>query len=334
MLKVTHEARENWREVDAWSVDTLTATQLTNLILVVLIGIATLMALVLGILKQMTLGEFFSSLTTELIGAGVTFYALELIIRPKVISEDIAKRKEQLIRELGSTVHDVAIKAVEELRSEGWLYDGTLSGSNLAQANLQGADLRKAVINGSALVRANLRRTNWSYADCRDVDFTSSLLIGARFFYSDMTRAKFGQNTVDLSRVLDENNKVIEGNHIGVSAANLAQATLASLDLRDTKIAGANLEMANLAFTDLRGVDMTLVNLKRATLRGTKLEGAKLVRVNLLGVREIESAYFDENTILPNGEHWYKDYDLDRFIDPNHKSFWKIDIINESSNMF
>ena len=81
-----------------------------------------------------------------------------------------------------------------------------------------------------------------------------------------------------------------------------------------TNLTNANLQSANLQFVDF------LLSI---------LEGSNFRDANLRGVQNIESAKFDENTILPNGEKWYEGYDLTRFTNSNHKEFWEKKWIEE-----
>src|SRR5690606_15534702 len=84
----------------------------------------------------------FLNLGTELAGGAVTFVLLDQVL-------GTSRRKRELIAQMGSSVNDEAIRAVEDLRRHGWLMDGSLEGVTLANANLEranlfGANLEKA----------------------------------------------------------------------------------------------------------------------------------------------------------------------------------------------
>jgi hypothetical protein len=78
---------------------------------------------------------------------------------------------------MGSDVRDAAVPAVEELRREGWLYNGSLRVAALRYANLEGArlwganlemaDLWGANLKGAFLLSANLSRANLEGAQAR-----------------------------------------------------------------------------------------------------------------------------------------------------------------------
>ncbi len=96
----------------------------------------------------------------------------------------------ELIRRLSSPDNKRVLQAVEELRVQGWLNDGSLVGvplchvhmqgadllgANLArvdfhQAHLQNADLSMANLKGAKLTRANLQGANLSMANLSDAD--------------------------------------------------------------------------------------------------------------------------------------------------------------------
>ncbi len=95
------------------------------------------------------------SLCTDLIGAGVTYGLLELVVGRR---EQREARKANLIAQLGSRVKDVAVAAAEGLQRHGWHHE--LPGAYLARADLQRADLGQANLQGADLTRAKLERAN------------------------------------------------------------------------------------------------------------------------------------------------------------------------------
>ena len=96
--------------------------------------------------------------------------------------------------QLGSKVKDMAIAAAEELRRQGWLYDGSLQGVTLADANLPEANLSKANLDGANLSRAclygaNLSEASLSNANLATVDLRCANLGQANLKYADLTEA-------------------------------------------------------------------------------------------------------------------------------------------------
>ncbi len=127
-------------------------------------------------------------------GTLLTFILIDLLIggREKQEAEERAKRrrkatyqrktrqdKDRLILQLGSRINEVARHAAEELRSRGWLQDGTLNQAKLNGANLAGADLRGASLQRARLFKANLQGAYLLKADLREAHLAGADLQGA-----------------------------------------------------------------------------------------------------------------------------------------------------------
>jgi hypothetical protein len=184
---------------------------------------------------------------TEMAGAVVTYLLLELVIgrmerreaeREAEMKEREA-RKADLIAQMGSTVKDVAVAAVEELQRYGWLTDGSLRGAYLRMANLEGANLFRADLQEADLVMANLQDANLGNANLQ----------------------KTGLSGANVQKAI-------------LNAANLREARLQRANVREANLSmanlyGASLEEANLSMANLYGA-----NLEEANLKGANLEGA------------------------------------------------------------
>lgn len=92
----------------------------------------------------------------------MTFALFELLVgrRKEQISESrrVEEQKARLLRGARSTVNDVALEAIHELREHGWLTndDGLLTGAKLQGANLAGVTLWRA-----NLTNANLQQVKF-----------------------------------------------------------------------------------------------------------------------------------------------------------------------------
>ena len=140
-----------------------------------------------------------------------------------------------LIWEMGSRDNSAALRAVEALRADGWLGDGSLQGVWFDEANLEGADLHDASLPQAHLAGANLARANLSNADLQEVQLAFAFLTEA-----DLTGANLRSAIV----------------HAHLSKAILVRA---------------NLQGAFLGMADLRGADLTGASLVGATLEGARL---------------------------------------------------------------
>lgn len=135
------------------------------------------------------------NLGTELIGAFVTFMLLTVLwgTLEKQVDQETkdSKLKQQLIREMGSPDNGIALRAVEELRAQGWLVDGSLKRANLEGANLKGANLANADLTNAILWSANLE----------DARMTHAILAGAYLEWTNLKDADLRE--ADLSGVSD-----------------------------------------------------------------------------------------------------------------------------------
>lgn len=129
---------------------------------------------------------------TEMAGAALTYYLLELLIRRR---EEEEARKAALIAQLGSQVPGVALEAAKELRQRGWHCDGSLRGAKLEKAHLQGVNLDGADLQGANLMdayvpMAGLRRANLQGANMFDVKLGMTYLPEANLQSANLMRAR------------------------------------------------------------------------------------------------------------------------------------------------
>jgi uncharacterized protein YjbI with pentapeptide repeats len=286
--------------LDHWtSLDSRTQTRL------VLIGVLVV-AVILGFVSAYEEGHFDwrsigGNLSTEMIGGVITYIIIDRVIGSR--REQDAKReaqeehKRELIEKLGSRINAESIRAAEELRSHGWIEDGSLAEAMLANADLQMADFEDADLRGVNLKNANLLGATLKNASLRDAKLFGANLRGATLY-----------------------------------RANLENANLMKADLRKCNLIEANLENAGLKRARLEGADLWRANLQKAYLVEANLEDANLARANLSGANltdanlrntNLKGAVFDETTTLPDGETWTRQTNLSRFTDPNHPQFWR-----------
>ncbi|KXK25093.1 MAG: pentapeptide repeat-containing protein [Chloroflexi bacterium OLB15] len=141
--------------------------------------------------------ETYTNISSELIGIAITVLIIDAIYRKYESRNQEQREREQLIRQLGSSVNEVAKRASEELRARGWLSDGSLQemdfrianleavklwGSDLQGANLQWAKLKHANLNDSVLAGANLTQANLQAARLRGADLRGANLFEAKLY--------------------------------------------------------------------------------------------------------------------------------------------------------
>lgn len=190
-----------------------------------------------GFTLEQFIVDFYANVSTELTSIAITVLIIDTLNRRREERIGENREREQLTRQLGSSVNEVAKRAAEELRARGWLTDGSLQESDLRVANLeeaklwksdlqgvnlQWAKLKKANLNGSVLVGANLTQANLQAARCGGAD-----LRGANLFEAKLYRVNF------KGAYLREAN---------LTGAHLEGARLDGADLRNAVLEGAHLD--------------------------------------------------------------------------------------------
>ena len=141
------------------------------------LGAVALVSWVGGLWIEQDWGGMLLNLGTELAGAALTYWLLEKVIGGEETLDD-------LIAQMGSSVREVAIPALEELTRQGRVRDGSLvgksfPGASLEKAQLSGADLRGAFLAGATLIKANLGVAKLMGANLTFMDLTGANLSGA-----------------------------------------------------------------------------------------------------------------------------------------------------------
>ncbi|MFE1744848.1 pentapeptide repeat-containing protein [Coleofasciculus sp. H7-2] len=158
-----------------------------------------------------------------------------------------------------------------------------LDGANLREANLQRANLSEANLQRAYLIEANLQRANLSEANLQRAYLSGANLEGAYLS---------GAN--------------LEGAYL--RAANLQEANLIEANLQGADLSGANLQGAFLIEANLQGADLSGANLQGAFLRKANLQGADLREAENLEFEQLETAFGDSTTVLPDNlerpAHW------------------------------
>lgn len=233
----------------------------------------------------------FQNFASEIIGAIATYSLFELIL---------GKRNEQrrLITEMKSPDLAVAKTAMEQLRDNHGLVNGSLNEMDLSGLQLPSCDMKNAQMQGAILINSNLAGT----------DLSSAVLEAANLANSNLSRANFWLANLQRANLQD---------------TNLAEADMRLAEMQETVFRRANLRSARLVQAKLGGADFANADLRHAYLLGANLHGANLASANL------EGAHFDPNTILPDGTNWTAKTDMSRFTNSEHPSFWKRDQDNE-----
>lgn len=201
--------------------------------------------------------------------------------------------KQGLVRQMASNNHDLALQAVEELRSQNWLYDGTIQNVGLDMADLHSADLFMANLEDSRLIMTNLHDANLFMANLRNANLYQATLTNANLLEANLQNAN-----LSLAN--------LQG--VNLTSAALQGADLRFANLSEAILHGANLTEANLGRTVLRGARLSSVNMKKANLEEANLQGAMLefARIDAANLRAVDLQQADlrnarlEKTVLLN----------------------------------
>jgi uncharacterized protein YjbI with pentapeptide repeats len=187
------------------------------------------------------------------------------------------------------------------------LVEADLSGADLNSTNLSSANLNGANLNGADLVNAKLNSAILIFATLSN----NTDLRGADLRNADLRRANLAG--ANLSNADLSGTRV---HHADLNGANLSGATLRKkaflrkANLSYANLSDADLSDADLSEADLSGADLRHANLIRANLRGADLNGAKLGQARGItndGVKQ--QAYSLKGATMPNGqkyEDWLK----------------------------
>ncbi len=179
--------------------------------------------------------DFFGNLSSEVIGAILTVWFLEMIIL------EPARRMTRLITEVKSPDSHTARQALDSLRTLRRLDE------------LKGQDLRDVQWPHMDLSNLDLSSTNFTNANLAGVNFTSA----------NLTRCRF-QNAILEGALLERANL----DHADLSNARLSNATLENSSLHSASLKDATLENAVLT-----GSSLMLAHLDGVSLRGAILTG-------------------------------------------------------------
>jgi len=138
--------------------------------------------------------------------------------------------------------------------------------------NLQGRDLRFAILDASTLINANLREAQLQNASMWGVDLRGANMGGAKMQKAQLHFEKLDGAFLGGAQIEDA----------FLSLASLCGADLGAAKLKGSYLNGTDLTAANLGGADLRGTQLWDSSLIGANLNNAKLEGADFMRSTLI----------------------------------------------------
>ena len=174
------------------------------------------------------------------------------------------------------------LKATMEAWKDSLSYIGLdlvdLSNTNLSGANLREASLIGANLDSALLAKADLREAYMLYANLQDANLQDADLREA--YLREVNLQKANLRGADLQKANLERANLWRANlqRANLVGANLQKASLQKANLQKANLRGADLQKANLERANLVGA-----NLQKANLGGTNLAGTNLQKANLSG---------------------------------------------------
>lgn len=239
--------------------------------------------------------DFYANIGVDLISIAFTVLILDYLAQRRQDAQDRAELERDLVGENNA----FAVRAIQELRHNGWLtealqranlaetklYRARLEQSNLAHKNLERADLHEANLEEANLVHASLKDSNLEGTIFKKADLQQASLKRANLKNANLEGA--------ILRAADLENSYLEGARLW--QADLANANLKRAKLPGALLFGANLYGATLDFANFDNARLDQANLENASLKGAIFRNTNLQHVKLRGAR------YNSQTLWPAG---------------------------------
>lgn len=152
--------------------------------------------------------DFYANLGTELSSIALTVLIIDGLTRRYNQQNEAHREKTRLIRQLGNREKTLALQAVEDLRLNDWLEDGSLEHVHITWGNLEGAPLSKADLRGARLWSTNLRgarlyEANLQGAFLQAVNLQDAQLCGVNLAGANLTDSNLLHANLDEETTLD-----------------------------------------------------------------------------------------------------------------------------------
>jgi uncharacterized protein YjbI with pentapeptide repeats len=156
------------------------------------------------------------------------------------------------------------------------------TGASMARAHLEGCDLSEAHLEWSFLDEshfdgAKIRSANFERTGLRQSHFKGAILKKANFEGANLFESFLEGADLDSANLGGIN---LQFAHL--EGANLLSANMQAADLRGAHLEGANLTKADLKYSNLRGANLQGADLRNCDLRGAILDSASIWGTNLL----------------------------------------------------
>ena len=156
------------------------------------------------------------------------------------------------------------------------------SGCHKEVANLIGADLSSANLNGANFTEASLTQANLSNATMTGTVFTRATLIGANMNGAGMLQASFTESNVENATFDGASMHQANFDHVNARGAYLGNADMSQANFTGADMAGAVIFKSDLTNANLTGADLTGATINQSGLVYTNLRNAVIVNATVI----------------------------------------------------
>ncbi|MEO1162794.1 MAG: pentapeptide repeat-containing protein [Chloroflexota bacterium] len=294
--------------------------------------------------------DFYANASSELISISITVLILDTLNKRRA-NED---RKSELFRKAKSRSNILAIDAVDQILHEKlWKafcenYKNMHNKTNLSNVQWEGANLNRINLENTTLMNANLKSANLNNAILTNVYLCNSNLEYTDLSFSNLKYANLSEVNAKHSNLhfahLEHSDLLgAHFEHANLSETQLCFAKLFSAHLEHTDLTRANLDNVDFTFAHLEHADLRLARIENTNLSQTKFNNSNLFMASLRGSKNIETAEFNEKTVLPDANNvgnflqpkfdkfWTQGTDMTRYTDPEHPDFWEPNWVNQQN---
>lgn len=260
----------------------ITSTMKDNLILLFLLGMIVLTSLILSILSAVLgvtkpaewwLGWALIELSRVAIVVVLLTRFFTMRLRQATVQYKLFQRF--FLRRL---------KWAETPRTRQYVLDQMMLENLLEQADLSGSELSEVHLEGANLKHIRLWRANLSSADLESANLQDAWLGEANFSYAKLTSANLRGAELESSNLERAN----------FANANLCKANLKQADLHSASLYDAEFDQACLDLANLSGSNLLYANLRGASLRETRFDEATVLPDGTNWTRDTDMSRFTD----------------------------------------
>ncbi len=279
--------------------------------------------------SQSLLGD----LVPEAVGIVFTVLFIDTLYHRRESQQRKFNLQQRLIREAGSQINDLAVKAIEEIRYHKWHKgkNNIMRGqefwhANLNQAKLAGFNLSYVILSGANLCETKLHEVSFENSKLDYAQLKEAKGFKINFQHADISGSNMTNAVLEHSNFSDCRLVFCVAEKAKFGASNFIRANARHINMLNGDFQEVDLTQANLSDSNLQNVNFCRAKLFRTNLENADLSGA-IFKHPIHG-----EATFNTETILPDGKAWTSDTDMPRYTNPDHPDFWQPDWVKNNKS--